>query len=119
MVVLAKDLRTELLHNNIDSMGEILHAGWMYKKELATAISNKAIDHIYELGCANGADGGKLLGAGGGGFVLFYAKEENHNRLRAAMHGYPEADFKFDNNGTQVIHNDTKNNNKKLNAKEF
>jgi D-glycero-alpha-D-manno-heptose-7-phosphate kinase len=76
----------------------------MYKKELATNISSKNIDYIYELGCANGADGGKLLGAGGGGFVLFYAKEENHDRLRTAMHNYPELDFKFDNTGTEVIY---------------
>ncbi|GHT64433.1 GHMP kinase [Endomicrobiia bacterium] len=106
MVSLARELKTELLHGNVDSIGEILHTGWMYKKELAANISNEGIDLIYELGCANGASGGKLLGAGGGGFVLFYAKEENHNRLRAAMHDYSEVNFKFDNNGTQVIHND-------------
>ncbi|GHT44814.1 GHMP kinase [Endomicrobiia bacterium] len=106
MVSLARELKTELLHGNVDSIGEILHTGWMYKKELAASITNEGIDRIYELGCANGASGGKLLGAGGGGFVLFYAKEENHNRLRAAMHDYSEVNFKFDNNGTQVIHND-------------
>jgi D-glycero-alpha-D-manno-heptose-7-phosphate kinase len=107
MVSLAKALKTELLHGNIDSIGEILHAGWMYKKELAASISNNDIDHMYDIGCANGASGGKLLGAGGGGFVLFYAKEENHDRLRAAMHDYDEVNFKFDNTGTQVIYSDT------------
>jgi D-glycero-alpha-D-manno-heptose-7-phosphate kinase len=104
MVGLARALKEELSRNNIDSVGEILHAGWMYKKELAENISDKTIDHIYELGCANGADGGKLLGAGGGGFVLFYAKEENHNRLRVAMRDYFELPFHFDNSGTQVIY---------------
>ena len=104
MVQLAKDLKQELLHNNIDAMGEILHQGWMYKKELAGSISNEFINHYYDLAMKNGASGGKLLGAGGGGFLLFYVKEENHHRLRYAMRELKELPFKFDNKGSTIIH---------------
>jgi D-glycero-alpha-D-manno-heptose-7-phosphate kinase len=76
MVKLARVLREELLKNNIDALGEIMNQGWMYKKELAGSISSDVIDSYYDLALKNGASGGKLLGAGGGGFLLFYVKEE-------------------------------------------
>lgn len=104
MVSLAKSLKNELLLNNIDAMGEILHQGWSYKKELASKISNTSIDEIYELAMKHGALGGKLLGAGGGGFLLFYVKEENHARVRYALKDMKEMTFKFDNKGTSIIH---------------
>lgn len=104
MVKLAKDLKEELLRGNTDSMGEILHTGWMYKKELASGISNPDIDHYYDLAVKNGAMGGKLLGAGGGGFLLFYVKDENKDKLRKALSGLKELDFRFDNKGTTVVH---------------
>lgn len=104
MVALAKDLKEELLRGNTDSMGEILHTGWMYKKELASGISNPDIDYYYDLALKNGAMGGKLLGAGGGGFLLFYAKDENKTKLRKALSDLKELDFKFDNKGTTVVH---------------
>lgn len=104
MVALAKDLKQELLSGNIDSAGDILHTGWMYKKELANGISNEAIDFYYDLALKNGATGGKLLGAGGGGFLLFYVKDENKDKLRKAMADLKELPFKFDNNGTSIIH---------------
>ncbi len=104
MVRLAKNLKEELLHNNIDAMGEILRQGWEYKKELAGGISNPQIDEIYQLAMQNGATGGKLLGAGGGGFLLFYVKEENHQRVRYALRHLKELPFKFDNKGTTIIH---------------
>jgi len=104
MVALAHTLKEELLKGSVDSMGEILHTGWNYKKELAGGISNKAIDYYYDLALKNGADGGKLLGAGGGGFLLFYVKDENKEKLRNALSDLNELDFKFDNKGTSVIH---------------
>ena len=76
MVKLAHDLRKELYSGNIDAMGEILHTGWLYKKELASGIANEEIDHYYNLAMLNGASGGKLLGAGGGGFLLFYVQKK-------------------------------------------
>lgn len=104
MVALAKDLREELLKGNIDSMGEILHAGWMYKKELASGISNQSIDNYYDIAMKNGATGGKLLGAGGGGFLLFYVNDENKEKLRKSLSNLKELEFKFDNNGTTILH---------------
>ena len=104
MVGLAKDLKHELLNNNIDRFGEILHTGWMYKKELASGISNERIDYFYDLGLKNGALGGKLLGAGGGGFLLFYVKKDNHEMLRRAFSELSEYGFRFDEDGTSIIY---------------
>lgn len=104
MVKLAKDLREELVHNNIDAMGEILNQGWELKRSLASGITNDFINCNYETAMKNGAMGGKLLGAGGGGFLLFYVKEENHQRLRNALTELKEMPFKFDNKGTTLIH---------------
>jgi D-glycero-alpha-D-manno-heptose-7-phosphate kinase len=104
MVQLSKDLKEELLKGNIDAMGEILHTGWMYKKELAQGITNGGIDDIYEIARKNGALGGKLLGAGGGGFLLFYVKEESRSKLREALKNFKELDFKFDNKGTNIVY---------------
>ncbi|MFX8758800.1 hypothetical protein ABTM54_19435, partial [Acinetobacter baumannii] len=67
----ADSLRSALESNDLDAFGEILHEGWMLKRTLASGISNPQIDHWYETGRKHGAKGGKLLGAGGGGFLLF------------------------------------------------
>ena len=94
MVQLSKDLKEELLKGNTNAMGEILHTGWMYKKELANGISNQDIDYYYDLAIKNGALGGKLLGAGGGGFLLFYVEEQHRSRVRRALSDLKEIDFK-------------------------
>ena len=104
MVQLARDLKDELLHNNIDSMGEILRKNWELKRELASGISNEAINRYYEMALKAGALGGKLLGAGGGGFLLFYVREENHQRVRNALTELKEMPFKFDSRGTTILH---------------
>jgi D-glycero-alpha-D-manno-heptose-7-phosphate kinase len=106
MVQLSKDLKEELQKNNIDSLGEALHAGWLYKRELASSITNERIEHYYDLGCKNGAMGGKVLGAGGGGFLIFYVRREDQARLRQAMSELHEYPFEFDNIGTTVIYYD-------------
>ncbi len=104
MVQLSKDLKNELLKGNVNAMGEILHSGWMYKKELANGISNPDIDYYYELAQKNGASGGKLLGAGGGGFLLFYVEDNYKKNVREALKDLKEIDFKFDNKGTNIIY---------------
>ena len=104
MVALAHDLKKELLSNNIDAMGEILHTGWMYKKELASNISNGDIDYFYNKAMSAGALGGKLLGAGGGGFLLFYVEADKQNDVRKALNELSELEFKFDNTGTSIIY---------------
>ncbi|MDL2302291.1 GHMP kinase, partial [Lachnospiraceae bacterium OttesenSCG-928-D06] len=85
MCELARELRTELQHNNIDAMGEILHEGWKLKRTLATGITSNTIDELYEIAMKKGAIGGKLLGAGGGGFLLFYVPEERQQEVRIAL----------------------------------
>ena len=83
--------------------GELMHEHWEHKKRRSGGMSNPQIDEWYELGRSNGAIGGKLVGAGGGGFLMFYA--EDHRRLRAAMAkaGLEEVRFRFDFEGTKVL----------------
>lgn len=83
--------------------GELMHEHWEHKRTRSTGMSNPHIDEWYELGRNNGAIGGKLVGAGGGGFLLFYS--EDHRRLRAAMAkaGLEEVRFRFDFEGTKVL----------------
>jgi len=84
--------------------GEIMHEHWERKRKRSAGMSNPQIDEWYELGCANGAIGGKLVGAGGGGFLMFYA--ENRTKLRHAMiaAGLEEVRFRFDFDGTKVLY---------------
>ena len=103
MCKLAHDLRHELQLNNIDAMGEILHENWMLKKTLATGISNPAIDEAYSIAMDNGAKGGKLLGAGGGGFLLFYVPESKQRQVKDAI-GLPQMPMAFDRQGSAVIY---------------
>lgn len=100
---LACHLREELQKNNIDAMGEILHQNWLLKKTLANGISNPAIDEAYEKALAAGATGGKLLGAGGGGFLLFYVPQDKHSTVKNAI-GLPQLPMSFDRQGSSVIY---------------
>ena len=83
--------------------GELMHEHWEHKKRRSPGMTNSQIDEWYELGRKHGAIGGKLVGAGGGGFLLFYTEE--HRRLRAAMTkaGLEEVRFRFDFEGTKVL----------------
>ena len=84
-------------------LGEIMHQHWEHKKRRSAGMTNPQIDAWYELGRANGAIGGKLVGAGGGGFLMFYAQDRT--RLRRAMReaGLEEVRFRFDFEGTKVL----------------
>jgi len=75
----------------------------MLKQRLASKISNDNVEQLYQLGLKNGASGGKLLGAGGGGFILFYCPKELQQGLIKAMPAR-HFDFKFDNEGTKLIY---------------
>ena len=88
---------------NTRLFGELMHEHWEHKKRRSGGMSNPRIDECYELGRNNGAIGGKLVGAGGGGFLLFFS--EDHKRLRAAMAkvGLEEVRFRFDFEGTKVL----------------
>jgi D-glycero-alpha-D-manno-heptose-7-phosphate kinase len=104
MVKLAYELKSEILKGEIDALGHILHKGWILKKELASGISSQAIDYYYGLAISAGASGGKLLGAGGGGFLLFYVKPEKQLSVKNALKELTFTDFNFDNSGTKIIY---------------
>ena len=95
--------REALEEGNVTLFGELMHEHWEHKKRRSSGMSNPRIDEWYELGMKNGAVGGKLVGAGGGGFLQFYA--EDRNKLRHAMNkaGLEEVRFRFDYEGTKVI----------------
>src|SRR5206468_8564204 len=84
--------------------GELLDIHWQLKKRLSRSISNSAIDDWYELAKRNGASGGKICGAGGGGFLMVYC-EQNKHRLREAMRraGLRELNFRFEFEGSKVV----------------
>jgi len=103
MCGLAKELREELQHNNVDAMGEILHEGWKLKRTLASGISTPFVDEMYELAVRKGAIGGKLLGAGGGGFLLFYVPEKRQQEVRTALN-LTQMPMSFDRQGSSVIY---------------
>ena len=102
IVELTHQLKYELEHSNIDAVGTTLHENWLIKKTLANGISNPQFDKWYDKALKNGALGGKILGAGGSGFFLFYVPEKNQEKFRKAMKELPEMDFKFDHTGTMV-----------------
>lgn len=103
MCELARELKDELQHNNIDAMGEILHEGWTLKRTLANGISNPVIDEYYDIAMKHGAIGGKLLGAGGGGFLLFYVPEKRQQEVRLALN-LTQMPIALDTQGSAVIY---------------
>lgn len=105
LVILANQMKDRLLRNKIDDFGEILHEAWMIKKNLAKDITNPLVDKYYKKARKAGAIGGKLLGAGGGGFLLLYCMPKNQKKLYRAL-GLRKLDFKFDIEGTNVIFTD-------------
>jgi D-glycero-alpha-D-manno-heptose-7-phosphate kinase len=104
MVNLVFDLRSSLYEERLGDFGKILHENWILKQKLASKISNAEIDEIYSAGLKNGASGGKLLGAGGGGFMLFYCEKEKQEKLRSALRKYNTFDFKFERDGSKIIY---------------
>ena len=86
-----------------DEFGEILHEHWEHKKKRSGGMSNPQINEWYELACKNGAIGGKLVGAGGGGFLLFYTRERRKIRQAMAKAGLEEVRFRFDFEGTKIL----------------
>jgi D-glycero-alpha-D-manno-heptose-7-phosphate kinase len=106
MCSLTRSLKEELQKNNVDAMGELLHENWMLKKTLANGISNPLIDETYDRAIKAGALGGKLLGAGGAGFMIFYVKPEHHNDVKNALSLLREMNFEMDNSGASIVHVD-------------
>ena len=88
---------------NITELGELLHESWMLKRDIATEVSPPEVDAIYEAGREAGALGGKLLGAGGGGFFLFFVEPEKQAAVRARLHNLLEVNFDVDQVGSKII----------------
>lgn len=88
---------------NVTQFGELMHEHWENKKRRSGSMSNPQIDEWYQLAINNGATGGKLVGAGGGGFLMFYASDRNKLRHTMAKAGLEEARFRFDFEGTKVV----------------
>ena len=88
---------------NVSLFGELMHEHWEHKKRRSGGMSNPQIDEWYELGMKNGAVGGKLVGAGGGGFLMFYAADRNKLRHAMAKAGLEEVRFRFDFEGTKIV----------------
>ena len=92
--------------DNLDQFGKLLHESWQLKRTLAKGITNPTIEEIYETACQAGAVGGKVLGAGGGGFILFFVRAEDQSRVRKALSKLVKVPFRFESTGTQIILSD-------------
>lgn len=91
-------------NRDLDDFGRLLDATWRIKRQTGAAVSTDSIDALYEKGMQAGALGGKLLGAGGGGFLIFYVQPEKQESVKAAMQDIMHIPFRFENGGTRVIH---------------
>ena len=91
-------------NTNLDEFGKMLDYSWKLKRQTGTKVTTDMIDDLYEKGIKAGALGGKLLCAGGGGFFIFYAAPEYHNRVKQAMHELLYVPFNFENSGTKVLY---------------
>jgi D-glycero-alpha-D-manno-heptose-7-phosphate kinase len=97
----------EVLNNesqDLDDFGRMLHEAWETKKKLSSSISNAHLDNIYDLAINAGALGGKLLGAGGGGFFVFYVPLEKQQAVQKALQELKEVVFEFENEGASIIY---------------
>lgn len=104
MTQLAYEMRESVVTGNLDLFGQILNKNWLLKRELASSISNDRISKYYDLAMDSGALGGKLLGAGGGGFLLFYCPKERQKRLRSALSDLWELPFAMETSGTKIVY---------------
>lgn len=103
MCLLAESMKNSLENNSLDDFGTILDESWQRKRELAGGISNPRIDGWYDMAIKYGAVGGKLLGAGGGGFLLFYCPREKQEMLEKKL-GLRRFPFQFEHDGSSVVY---------------
>jgi D-glycero-alpha-D-manno-heptose-7-phosphate kinase len=102
---IAYEARRIILDGRIGEIGHLLHESWEEKKKLASNVSGKDIDGMYERAREAGAAGGKISGAGSGGFLLLYCPREKQNAVRAALKEYRELPFLLSRDGSKVIFN--------------
>ena len=103
MVMLAHEMRKDLSDNSIDDFGQLLDQNWMLKRRMAQGVSSRTIDNWYRISKKNGTEGGKILGAGGGGFLLLYAKERNRGRILQSLKELKPTDFNLEPQGSKII----------------
>ncbi|VVE43648.1 GHMP kinase [Pandoraea cepalis] len=103
MVQLAFELKSELEAGRLDNFGAILDENWRLKAQLASGITDPQIDDWYQRAMRNGAKGGKLLGAGNGGFLMFFAPQERHADIKNSLAELEPVEFRFDRNGSQIV----------------
>ncbi len=103
MCLIARQMKEVLQTGDLSSFGRLLDESWKLKRCLATNITVSEIDNLYDVALRNGAEGGKLLGAGGGGFLLFYCVKDKQPGLASAL-GLKEMPFRFERDGTSVIY---------------
>lgn len=106
MVELVYEMREALHAGDLDAFGALLHRNWLLKKTLSSRISSPEIDQAYQAALTAGAKGGKLCGAGGGGFLLLYCEESHQPALRQALSHLHEMPFRFSHTGSQIIFTD-------------
>ena len=104
MVGFARSMREDLNNNDLTTFGALLHANWNLKKTLADTITTPQIDGWYALAKKQGAAGGKVLGAGGGGFLLLYAEPQYHLQIKKALHDLLPLDFRFEPKGSRIVY---------------
>ena len=102
---IARNARDELLKGNVEAIGECLHESWHLKRKLASRISNGNLDDIYQVALEAGAVGGKITGAGGGGFLLLFCPYQKQKKLRTSLSKLRELPFKLEQDGSKVIFN--------------
>lgn len=105
MKAMAVNARDALLEGQVEPLGELLHEAWLLKKQLASQVSNSHIDAMYEAARQAGAIGGKIAGAGGGGFLLLFCPQGKREAVRAALSHLQELPFRLAYDGTKVIFN--------------
>lgn len=103
MVHIAGRMRESLSRNSLDSFGDLLHENWILKKTMASSISSPLIDSWYQSARRHGAIGGKILGAGGGGFLLFYAPHSTHEQIKQMLPALTPIPFVFEPQGSKII----------------
>ncbi len=103
MVELAHVLKAELQKNNLDAFGEIIHENWELKRSLTSGVSNRMIDDWYARARKAGAVGGKLLGAGSGGFLMFYAPRDRHEEIERVLTNSRRTNLHFETQGSKII----------------
>jgi D-glycero-alpha-D-manno-heptose-7-phosphate kinase len=100
----SEQIKDDLTKGDLDSFADALHRAWLEKSKVTSRISNDKIDEYYRIALEAGAKGGKLLGAGGGGFLLFYCEKDKQPALRTALKGLRELEFNLEPQGSRIVY---------------